>query len=201
MLADRGNILKRISNEYEVAKRRENLLLNNYLDQAKLVTNETAASAHYTLMKQEVDATRTLYQTMVQKLKEASIAAALRANNIRVVDQAEPSTGPYKPDPSRYILMGLMYGWFAWLSDSNSSGGRPYLAGSGRRRISSALPTRVGRDPVWRPDSYGARSTPDSVRRERPDGGDSDRRDEPLPLELNPGRKSLRCWPSPSARH
>ena len=46
------------------------------------------AAAHYNLLKRDVDATRLLYETLLQRLKEASIASALRATNIRVVDAA-----------------------------------------------------------------------------------------------------------------
>ena len=52
-----------------------------------------------------MDATRKLYETLLQRLKEASIAAALRANNIRIVDAAsvpEDRTSPTFDEPSRW---------------------------------------------------------------------------------------------------
>ena len=47
---------------------------------------------------------------MLQRLKEASIASALRASNIRVVDPAERPSIPYKPDVRRSITVGLLAG-------------------------------------------------------------------------------------------
>src|SRR6202035_4544853 len=110
MLKQRDDILGRIRNEYEAASRREKLLTAEYEAQAHLVSGQTAEMDRYTFLKREVDATRTLYESMLQKLKEASIASALRASNIRVVDRAEIPGAPYKPDVSRTTFVGLLSG-------------------------------------------------------------------------------------------
>jgi receptor protein-tyrosine kinase len=47
---------------------------------------------------------------MLQRLKEASIASALRASNIRVVDPAERPNIPYKPDIRRSVTMCMLAG-------------------------------------------------------------------------------------------
>jgi polysaccharide biosynthesis transport protein len=108
----RENIFARIRNEFEYAKRREDLLASSYGSQAQLVSEEADKAAHYNLLKREVDTNRLLYETMLQKLKEASISSALRASNIRVVDSAEPSGLPSKPDISRSVEMGVLTGAF-----------------------------------------------------------------------------------------
>lgn len=108
--AARTNIMSRIRNEYEAARRREGLLASEYAAQARLVSNQAEETAHYNLLKREVDASRMLYENLVQKMKEASIASALRANNIRVVDSALKPSAPYKPDVQRQATMGLLAG-------------------------------------------------------------------------------------------
>jgi polysaccharide biosynthesis transport protein len=107
---ERANILRRIRNDYEAALRREKLLSAAYANQAQLVTDQGVKVTHYNILKREVDTSRQLYETMLQKLKEASIASALRASNIRVVDTAEPPGGPYRPDVYRSCMMGLLGG-------------------------------------------------------------------------------------------
>jgi polysaccharide biosynthesis transport protein len=106
----RSNILTRIRNEYESAKRREDLLSAGYNTQARRVSDEAEKQAHYNLLKREVDSNRLLYDTMLQKLKEASITSALRASNIRIVDPADAPGSPFKPDVSRSIIVGLLSG-------------------------------------------------------------------------------------------
>jgi polysaccharide biosynthesis transport protein len=107
---ERADILRRIRNDYEQAERREKLLAADYNRQAQLVTDQGAKLTHYNILKREVDTGRQLYETMLQMLKEASIASALRASNIRVVDIAEPPTAPYKPNVFRTCLIGLFFG-------------------------------------------------------------------------------------------
>jgi polysaccharide biosynthesis transport protein len=107
---ERANILTRIKNEYDAAQNREKLMTASYLAEVKLVADQSEKTTHYGILKREVDSTRSLYETMLQRMKEASVASALRASNIRVVDPAEPPQIPYKPNVFRYITMGLLAG-------------------------------------------------------------------------------------------
>lgn len=108
--ASRSNILTRVRKEYEAAQRREALLQSTYDAQAHLVSSKAEEAAHYNLLKRDVDATRLLYETLLQRLKEASVASALRANNIRVVDAAERPGTPYQPDVRQRATVGLLFG-------------------------------------------------------------------------------------------
>ena len=114
--ASRANILVRIRKEYEGAERREALLTGAYNAQAHLLSGQAEETAHYNLLKRDVEATRLLYETLLQRLKEASIATALRANNIRVVDAADRPGAPYKPDVSQQVTLGLLFGVVAGIA-------------------------------------------------------------------------------------
>jgi capsular exopolysaccharide synthesis family protein len=107
---ERANILTRIKNEYAAAQNREKLMTASYLAEVKLVAGQSEKTTHYGILKREVDSTRALYETMLQRMKEASVASALRASNIRVVDPAQPPAIPYKPNVVRFITMGLLAG-------------------------------------------------------------------------------------------
>jgi capsular exopolysaccharide synthesis family protein len=109
----RGNVLTRIRKDFEAAQRREMLLESSYKTQASQLSGKAEAVAHYNLIKQEVDATRALHESLTQRLKEASLASALRASHIRVVDAAEPPERPYKPDVQQRCLVGLLAGFVA----------------------------------------------------------------------------------------
>jgi succinoglycan biosynthesis transport protein ExoP len=109
---ERGDILKRIRNEYDEALRKEKLLAADYAAQRGVVTGEGEKAIQYNILKREVDSNRQLYDAMLQQLKQASLASALRASNIRVVDPAEPPKRPYKPDVLLGSGLGLMSGIF-----------------------------------------------------------------------------------------
>jgi polysaccharide biosynthesis transport protein len=109
---ERTNVVQRIRIEFESAQRRENLLAANYASQARLMSEQAAKVTHYNILKGEADTNRQLYDSMLQNVQEAGMTSALNASNIRVVDPAEPPTGPYKPSVVLNSALGLLAGAF-----------------------------------------------------------------------------------------
>ena len=107
---ERADILKRIRIEYDQTVLREKLISAKYTAQAALVTDLDNKTIYYNVLKQEVDTTRHLYDSLLEKVKEFSVASALLASNIRVVDNARPPLEPYKPSLSRNLAMGGLTG-------------------------------------------------------------------------------------------
>lgn len=105
-------IVRRIQNDYDEALNREKLLAADYGTQIKLVTDQSERSIQYNILKREVESNRQLYDAMLQKMKESSVASALRASNVRVVDGAKPPTMPYKPNTKINAALGLFSGLF-----------------------------------------------------------------------------------------
>ena len=71
-----------------MAKQREKLLQDQYDAAALVVSQQADQVAHYNILKREVDTDREMYDSMLQRVKESSVAAALKASNINVVDPA-----------------------------------------------------------------------------------------------------------------
>src|SRR5207253_8755579 len=67
------------------------------------------------ILKRESETNRQVYETMLQRVKEYSIASAMTANNVNIVDPALPPGGPYKPDIYMYVMLGLATGVFLGL--------------------------------------------------------------------------------------
>jgi succinoglycan biosynthesis transport protein ExoP len=63
-------------------------------------------------LEREVDNNRQLYDSMLQHVKEAGVASALHASNVRVVDPAKPPIRPYKPSLFLNSILGLFSGGF-----------------------------------------------------------------------------------------
>jgi capsular exopolysaccharide synthesis family protein len=102
----------RLRMEFQQARRREDLLAADYQAQATQVSFEAARRVHYDLLKGEVDSTRTLYDAMFSRVKQATIAAALRGSNMRVLDAARPAAQPYRPRIGQAVLLGALAGVF-----------------------------------------------------------------------------------------
>jgi succinoglycan biosynthesis transport protein ExoP len=107
---ERADILKRIKNEYDEALRRESLLTADYAAQRTTVTGESEKAVQYDIMKHEVESNRQIYDAMLQQLKQATLSAALRASNARVVDPAKVPQRPYKPNIPLSTGLGLLTG-------------------------------------------------------------------------------------------
>lgn len=109
---ERDQIIKRIANDYQAAKLREEMLGESYARAASMVAGDGASMVDYRLREREVETNRHVYEAMLQKVKEASVASAVRASTIRVINRATPSTRPVRPDAKRTMLLGLTTGLF-----------------------------------------------------------------------------------------
>lgn len=112
----RANIVARLRNEYDAARRREQLLSADCATQLRLISAQSDKVAHYNVLKREVDTTRQLYDSMFQRVKEAGLASALRASNIQIIDPAQAPAGPYKPHLFLNTVLGLVSGVFVGLT-------------------------------------------------------------------------------------
>ncbi|MGD0497940.1 MAG: polysaccharide biosynthesis tyrosine autokinase [Bryobacteraceae bacterium] len=107
----RANTLARIRNDYEAAQQREKLLQADYDAAVRLVTEQADEVNHYNILKREVDTDRGLYDSMLQSVKSAGIASALRASNINIVDPATAPGAPYRPSVRDNTLLGAFLGF------------------------------------------------------------------------------------------
>ena len=108
--AHRANVLRRAAVEYQSARRHEELLAQAYGQQARLVSTQAEKIIHYDTLKHEVDTSRQLYDALLQRVKQAGLASAMRASNILVVDAAKPPLLPYRPNYPLNSALGLLIG-------------------------------------------------------------------------------------------
>ncbi len=105
-----NNIITGIESQYQESMRRENLLQADYDNQSRLVSEQARTSIQYNILKREVDTTRQLYDNLLQKGKEARLAAAMKASPVRVVDAAIPDDIPIRPNHLKNSVLGLLVG-------------------------------------------------------------------------------------------
>jgi polysaccharide biosynthesis transport protein len=108
----RADILKRIENDYQEATNREGLLAAAYDAQTREVTGQDEKAIQYNILKRETESNRQLYDTMLQQTKQSSIASALRASNVRVVDPADVPERPFSPNFKVNSAFGFLAGLF-----------------------------------------------------------------------------------------
>jgi exopolysaccharide transport family protein len=95
---------------YLAALQRENMLQGSF-DKQKQEANKLNESAiEYSILKRDLDSNRTLYEGLLEKLKEAGVTAGLRSNNFRIIDAARVPTAPSEPNIPRNLSFALVLG-------------------------------------------------------------------------------------------
>lgn len=112
----RANILSRIKNEFDAAKHEEKILAGNYMAQVRLVSDQSTKAVQYDILKREVDTSRQMYESMVQKMREVQMASAMHASDILIVDNAKPAKRPFRPNRTAFAAAGFGFGTFAGMA-------------------------------------------------------------------------------------
>ncbi|HUA13867.1 MAG TPA: polysaccharide biosynthesis tyrosine autokinase [Verrucomicrobiae bacterium] len=108
--AEMKQIASKVRGEYMTSLQRENML-REALEKQKQEENKLNESAiEFNLLKRDADTYRTLYEDLLQKLKEAGVSAGLKSNNFRIVDSARPPTAPIEPNVPRNLLFSIALG-------------------------------------------------------------------------------------------
>ena len=115
MVQERSATTDRMRNEFESARRHEDLLNAAYATLQSSVSNEMSKAARVNLLRREVESEQQLYQTLLQRAKEAGFASAMQATTIRVVDRAIAPRIPISPRRGVAAGVGLLLGSFCGL--------------------------------------------------------------------------------------
>lgn len=86
-----------IREQYLIALQQEQRLAGDVAGLMSRTLAEQDRSVQYNILKREVDTNRALYDGLLQRYKEVSATAGVTANNISVIDTAEPPAAPVSP--------------------------------------------------------------------------------------------------------
>jgi capsular exopolysaccharide synthesis family protein len=110
MQGEMKKIVARVRGDYMTALQRESLL-KAAMEKQKQDANELNESAiQYSILKRDLETNRTLYEGLLEKLKEAGVTAGLRSNNIRPIDLARIPQSPIEPNVPRNMAFALAMG-------------------------------------------------------------------------------------------
>jgi len=103
-------IIESIQEEYNAARNHVQIL-EEQLDKQKAEANaEAEKMVEYNILQRDADTNKQLYDSLSQKVKEATITAGLESTNIRLVDPALAPSAPSRPQKTRNIMMGILVG-------------------------------------------------------------------------------------------
>jgi polysaccharide biosynthesis transport protein len=108
--AERERTVAQIQNDYMAAVGRENLLAAAVNHQKAEVGRLNELLIQHNLLRQEFESNQQLYDSLQQRLKDATVSAGLRATDVHIVDRALAPAMPVRPRKFRSITVGLMTG-------------------------------------------------------------------------------------------
>ena len=102
--------LSAIRNEAEVAKAQEERLGVLIKESEKAVRDASGKAFRLSQLEREVESNRKLYETFLDRFKQADIAEENELSNIRIIDPARPPAAPFKPNRQRIVLLSALGG-------------------------------------------------------------------------------------------
>ncbi len=96
--------------DYEAASRAESLLQKEFdLQKGKVIDLQNSLVQHH-ILKRDLQTNQTLYEGLLARMKEASVASTMVASNVSVITAAEPPYKPWLPKPLLFLALALVIG-------------------------------------------------------------------------------------------
>jgi succinoglycan biosynthesis transport protein ExoP len=112
--SESARVAARVRNDYEVAQQVEDKDRSLYLDEKQKAESLNNKAIQFQVAVQEANQSRSLYENLVGRMKEADLVAGLRSSNITLVDEARVPSSPAKPSAFSYaaasLAGGLLFG-------------------------------------------------------------------------------------------
>lgn len=107
---EKQRTLARVHNDYRAALDREKLLADSVTREKVEVGQLSELLIQHNLLKREFETNQQLYDSLLQRLKDATVSAGLRATNIHVLDSAIPPAVPVQPKKLLNVSIALVAG-------------------------------------------------------------------------------------------
>jgi succinoglycan biosynthesis transport protein ExoP len=103
-------VLEKLHNDYLASVSREKLLADAMTNAKSEVSAVNQRMIEHNILKREFEINQQLYESLLQRLKDATLSASMQATNVHVIDQATPSMHPIRPNKRRNLAAGLLVG-------------------------------------------------------------------------------------------
>jgi capsular exopolysaccharide synthesis family protein len=107
-----GRVAERAKSDYQVAQQVEDSARSIFAQEKKEADGLNDKAIEYTIVRQEAEQSRGLYEDLRSHLKEAGVLEGLKSSNITIVDPARAPSKPAKPNVPLYLGLALAAGLF-----------------------------------------------------------------------------------------
>ena len=113
--AEVARVAARAKNDYDVALATENDIRKRNEANHQAADSLKDKAVDYTILREEANQSRTLYEDLLKKLKETGVLKGLKGSDLAVVDPGRAPDKPAKPNTFLYLLIsvgvGLLFGF------------------------------------------------------------------------------------------
>ncbi len=110
LVAARFRAKERYRSAYESARHQEGQLAHTFQAQTASVAALDKKAAEYNGLKRQADASRELHKSLITEYQKVQIAANSKANNVKLMDRAQPPAVPITPDTRRDLITAILAG-------------------------------------------------------------------------------------------
>jgi succinoglycan biosynthesis transport protein ExoP len=108
--AEIGKTVEAVRNEYQAALAKEQSLTEALNAQKGDALSMNRQAIDYNALERDVQSSKQMYESLMQRAKETGISAALKTTNIRVVDAAGLPRSPVSPRKQLSMILGVLGG-------------------------------------------------------------------------------------------
>ncbi|GGA34197.1 GumC family protein [Sphingomonas psychrolutea] len=106
-----GSVTNSYAGEYRAALGREQQLRARVAQLTTGVLDLRNRQIQYNILSREVDTNRSLYDGLLQRFKQVSVAGGVGASQVSIVDRALVPGGPFAPNLRNNLLVSLLIGF------------------------------------------------------------------------------------------
>ena len=103
-------IMAGLEADYNQVSRRERELGSAVNGQRSLSIEQSRKAVQMEMLRGEAVSNKSLYEAILQKIKETDIASSLWSNNVSIVEKAAVPTSPIRPHPTTNMTLALLVG-------------------------------------------------------------------------------------------
>ncbi len=81
-------------------------------DETRKLLELNTKTIQYNALKRELESDKSLYESLLRRIKETEVSKQLETTNIRIIDLAQVPGGPFSPNRKQDVSRGIMLGFF-----------------------------------------------------------------------------------------
>ncbi len=99
-----------VRKEFEIAAAQEQHFQRAIDEQQREMRALSGKAFELDALEKEVEANRRIYESFLERFKQADVAGDYDVTNVRIIDPAQPPSAPYRPNKQRMVMVSLLGG-------------------------------------------------------------------------------------------